>query len=109
MTQDFLKSVRKHVLKPVLIFKSLGLVSAEDVCPAMTVVTSTTDLIFNSSVWFFIIICTLVGILSTLVCCRRHYGQNFFKMLEKAPDIYISGTALRNARPGKRDECYHDK
>ena len=100
--------MKTHFLKPVLIFKSLGIVSAaQDVCPAVTTVTSTVDLVFNSSFWVILIVFTLVCILSTLVCIRKRYGENFFRLLEKAPDVYISVTALKNARPGISNECYH--
>ena len=102
MTQDFLNSVRKHVLKPVLIFKSLGLVSAvEDVCPAPLVVTSTTDLLYNSSFWLLLFIVMIISILSPLTCLRKFYGQNLFRLLEKTPDIFISATAITKSSQDK--------
>ena len=102
MTLDFLKSVRKHLLKPVITFKCLGVVSAleDGVCPANEVVTITTSFFMNSSFWMFLTIFTVVISISTLLCVRCYFGKDVYRFLDRNPRIFVSATAFGKSREG---------
>ena len=115
MTLDFLKSVRKHLLKPALTFKCLGVVSAleDGVCPVQEVVTITTPFFLNSSFWLFLIIFTVGIIISTLLCLRCYFGKDVYRFLERNPRIYVSATAFSRSRVGVDNQRikyhYHER